>query len=59
VGIKGVVEGIQKCFCLDIQKFEGHSTRVGLTPIELDTTKGILGKLNNTREMEGVVLTLG
>jgi hypothetical protein len=30
VGIRGVVEGVQECFCLDIQKFEGHSTKVGL-----------------------------
>jgi hypothetical protein len=28
VGIITIVEGIQKCFCMDIQRFERDSTRI-------------------------------
>ncbi len=29
VGIGTIVEGIQRCFCMDIQRFERDSTKVG------------------------------
>jgi len=29
VGIRGVVEGVQECFALDIKGSKRHSTRVG------------------------------
>jgi len=38
VGTRIVVEGIQRCFYMDIQRFEKDSTRVGKHIIELDTT---------------------
>jgi hypothetical protein len=31
VGIKIIVEGIQRCFYMDIQRFERYSTKVGTT----------------------------
>jgi hypothetical protein len=31
VGTRVVVEGIQRCFCINILKFEKNSTKVGMT----------------------------
>ncbi len=31
VGIGIVVEGIQRCFCMEIQRFERDSTKIGTT----------------------------
>jgi hypothetical protein len=31
VGIGATVEGIQRCFCMDIQRYERDSTRVSTT----------------------------
>jgi hypothetical protein len=37
VGIGATIEGIQRCFCMDIQKIERDSNKVGTT-LELDIT---------------------
>jgi hypothetical protein len=31
VGIETIVVGIQRCFCMDIQRFERDSIRIGIT----------------------------
>jgi hypothetical protein len=31
VGTRATVEGIQRCFCMGIQKFERNSNKVGIT----------------------------
>jgi hypothetical protein len=31
VGTRAIVEGIHRCFCMDIQKFERNSTNDGIT----------------------------
>ncbi len=32
VKVRGITKGVQGCFYLDIQRFKGHSTKVGSTP---------------------------
>jgi len=31
-GVGGIIMEVQRCFCLDVQRFERHSTKVSLTP---------------------------
>ncbi len=38
VGSGTIVEGIQRCFYMDIQRFERDSTRANTTKIKLDTS---------------------
>jgi hypothetical protein len=37
VRVGGIVKGVQGCPCLDVQKFQEHSTKVGPTPNWIET----------------------